>query len=425
MLDIKRIRETPDKVREQIASKKVNADITTLLELDERRRNLSKETDDMKFRRNTVSQEISLKKRNKQDASADIEAMQQLSAAIKENDAEISALQNDLYTRLLAIPNCPSPDVPFGKSEADNVVVSEWGDLPSFDFEPKDHLDIAEALGMLDMKRGAKISGSGFPLYTGWGARLERSLINFMLDLHTAEHGYTEIFPPFLVHSDSATGTGQLPKLAEDMYYLKEDDLWLIPTAEVPVTNMHREEILPAADLPVKYVAFSGCFRREAGSYGKDTRGLQRLHQFNKVEMVQFVHPDTSYAAWEALTANAETVLRKLKLPYRVVELCTADLSFAAARCRDIELWAPGSKKWLEVSSCSNFEDFQARRANIRFKDETGTHFVHTLNGSGVATPRLLIAVVENYQQADGSIVVPEVLRPYMGTAVIGGPASC
>ena len=421
MLDIKYIRENPEEVRQRVATKNVDVDIVAIIDLDIRRRNLSKETDDMKHRRNTVSQQISLKKRNKEDAFAEINDMQSLSASIKQNDITLAGIRDELNTRLLAIPNCPNLDVPVGSNETDNIEISSWGQIPSFDFKVKDHLDIAESLGMLDLKRGAKLSGSGFPLYTGWGARLERAVINFMLDLHINEHGYTEIFPPFLVHSDIATGTGQLPKLADDMYYLKEDDLWLIPTAEVPVTNMHRNEILSPVDLPIKYVAFSACFRREAGSYGKDTRGLQRLHQFNKVEMVQFVHPDQSYAQWELLIGHAEKVLQKLKLPYRVIEMCTADLSFAAARCRDIELWAPGSQKWVEVSSCSNFEDFQARRANIRFKDEQGMHYVHTFNGSGVATPRLLIAIIENYQQADGSILVPDVLKPYLGTTRIEG----
>ncbi len=416
MLDIKKIREHPDAVRKGIADKQLNIDIDAIRILDDERRNLSKETDDMKHRRNTVSKAISAKKRNRENADPEIRDMQELSTKIKENDARLASIQEDLSTRLLAVPNCPAPEVPVGKNEQDNVEVSSWGKIPEFAFKIKDHLDIAENLGMLDMKRGAKIAGSGFPLYTGWGARLERALINFMLDLHITEHGYTEIFPPFLVHSDSATGTGQLPKLAEDMYYLREDDLWLIPTAEVPVTNMHREEILSAKDLPLKYVAFSGCFRREAGSYGKDTRGLQRLHQFNKVEMVQFTHPDDSCRCWEALTGHAEQVLRKLELPYRILELCTGDLSFAAARCRDIELWAPGSGKWLEVSSCSNFEDFQARRAGIRFKDDKGVRYAHTINGSGVATPRLMIALIENYQQEDGSLAVPAALRNYLGT---------
>ncbi|MFO7840728.1 MAG: serine--tRNA ligase [Fidelibacterota bacterium] len=421
MLDIKKIRENPDTVRKGIADKQENTDIDAILVLDDERRNLSKETDDMKHRRNTVSKAISTKKRNKEDAGPEIRDMQELSARIKENDARLASIQNDLNTRLLAVPNCPAPDAPVGKNEQDNVEVFSRGDIREFSFKAKDHLDVAEALNMLDMKRGAKIAGSGFPLYTGWGARMERALINFMLDFHVSEHGYTEIFPPFVVHSDSATGTGQLPKMANDMYYLREDDLWLIPTAEVPVTNMHREEVLSVKDLPVRYVAFSGCFRREAGSYGKDTRGLQRLHQFNKVEMVQFTHPDNSYLHWEELIAHAEKILQKLELPYRVMELCTGDLSFAAARCRDIELWAPGSRKWLEVSSCSNFEDFQARRANIRFKDDSGLHYVHTINGSGVATPRLMIALIENYQQENGSLTVPAVLQPYLGTDLIKG----
>lgn len=420
MIDIKKIRENPEDIQARIALKNVKIDTAAILELDERRRQLGKETDDMKFRRNTVSQLISEKKRNKEDASAEIQDMQALSAQIKEKDAALANIQKELHLHLLAVPNCPSPETPVGHSEADNRIIGSFGKLPEFGFEPEDHLSIAERLDMLDLKRGAKISGSGFPLYTGRGAQLERALINFMLDLHTREHGYKEIFPPFLVHSDSATGTGQLPKMAEDMYYLKDDDLWMIPTAEVPVTNIHRDEVLNESYLPLKYVAYSACFRREAGSYGKDTRGLQRLHQFNKVEMVQFVHPERSYEAWEGLIGNAEKVLQLLELPYRVVELCTADLSFAAARCRDIELWAPGSKKWLEVSSCSNFEDFQARRANIRFKGEKGTQFVHTLNGSGVATPRLMIAVLEHYQQKDGSVRIPEVLQPYLGTDQIG-----
>ena len=415
MLDIKIIRENPEAIQKAVETKNVKVDLDAILALDDKRRNLSKETDDMKSVRNKVSQAISLKKRAKEDASSDIADMQKLSAEIKENDVQLTAITSELKTMLLAIPNLPSANTPVGKSENDNVEIATWGEKRDFDFKPKDHLDIAEKLNMLDLKRGAKIAGSGFPLYTSWGARLERSLINFMLDLHTSEHGYTEVFPPYLVNSESATGTGQLPKMADDMYHLKEDDLWFIPTAEVPVTNMHRDEVLSPADFPIKYVAFSGCFRREAGSYGKDTRGLQRLHQFNKVEMVQFVHPDKSYQEWEKLIGNAETVLQKLELPYRILELCTGDLSFAAARCHDIELWAPGTDKWLEVSSCSNFEDFQARRSNIRFKDDKGMHFVHTLNGSGVATPRLMIAIIENYQQADGSLVIPEALRPYMG----------
>ncbi|MDZ7796248.1 MAG: serine--tRNA ligase [Candidatus Marinimicrobia bacterium] len=421
MLDIKKIRENPDTVRKGIADKQADTDIDAILVLDDERRNLSKETDDMKHRRNTVSKAISAKKRNKEDAGPEIRDMQELSARIKENDARLANIQDDLNTRLLAVPNCPAADAPVGKSEQDNVEVFSWGDVHEFSFKAKDHLDVAEALKMLDMKRGAKIAGSGFPLYTGWGARMERALINFMLDFHISEHGYTEIFPPFVVHSDSATGTGQLPKMANDMYYLREDDLWLIPTAEVPVTNMHREEVLSVKDLPLRYVAFSGCFRREAGSYGKDTRGLQRLHQFNKVEMVQFTHPDNSHLHWEELIGHAEKILQKLELPYRVMELCTGDLSFAAARCRDIELWAPGSRKWLEVSSCSNFEDFQARRANIRFKDDSGLHYVHTINGSGVATPRLMIALIENYQLENGNLSVPAVLQPYLGTDLIKG----
>lgn len=420
MLDIHVIRAEPERIAEALRKKNVDADLKTFLEKDRQHRELSKETDDLKHLRNTVTRQINDKKRQKLDASADIQEMRQVSARIKENDQRIMELQEEIRDFLIRLPNTPHESVPVGQTEKDNVEVRRHGTFRDFSFTPKDHLVLGESLRLFDFHRGSKISGSGFPLYTGKGARLERALLNFMLDVHTLEHGYTEIYPPFMVNSASATGTGQLPKMAEDMYYLNEDDLWLIPTAEVPVTNIHREEMIPLEDLPVKYTAYSGCFRREAGSYGKDTRGFQRLHQFNKVELVQFCHPDESYETLEKLVGHAEVILQRLELPYRVVELCSADLSFAAAKCYDIELWSPAEEKWLEVSSCSNFEDFQARRSQIRFKDTDGKNrFVHTLNGSGVATPRLLIAILENYQNEDGSMRIPDVLKKYTGFDII------
>ncbi len=420
MLDIHVIREEPERIEKALRTKNISVDVNKILALDQQFRELSKETDDLKHLRNTVTQAINDKKKKGIDAREDILKMRDVGSRIKENDQQLLLIQQTLKEQLISLPNTPHESVPVGKNEKDNVEVRRWGSPQKFTFNPKNHLELGESLNLFDFHRAAKISGSGFPLYTGKGAKLERSLINFMLDLHTQEHGYTEILPPFLVNSNSSTGTGQLPKMADDMYYLDQDDLWLIPTAEVPVTNIHRDEILNRENLPIKYTAYSGCFRREAGSYGKDTRGFQRLHQFNKVEMVQFCHPDESYTILDSLVNNAEMVLQKLILPYRVVELCTADLSFAAAKCYDLELWAPGEEKWLEVSSCSNFGDFQARRSNIRFKDEQGKNrFVHTLNGSGVATPRLLIAILENYQNEDGSVTIPEILRPYTGFDIL------
>jgi seryl-tRNA synthetase len=371
----------------------------------------------MKAVRNAVSKEIGDLKKSKQDASAKIHEMQEVGKKIKEMDSEISELEEQINGILVTLPNLPHESAPIGFSEDDNVEVSSWGEKPSYDYELKDHLDVAENLGVLDMLRGAKISGSGFPLYMGKGARLERALLNFMLDFHTEKHGYTEVYPPFLVNRESAFGTGQLPKMEEDMYLCNTDDLFLIPTAEVPVTNIHRVEIMQEKDLPKKYAAFSACFRREAGSYGKDTRGLSRLHQFNKVEMVQFAKPEESYEIHERLLKDAEDILQALGLHYNILSLCSSDLSFAAAKCYDIEVWAPGSDKYFEVSSVSNFEDFQARRANIRYRrsSDKKVEFVHTLNGSGVATPRLVIAILETYQQSDGSVIIPEVLRPYTG----------
>ena len=417
MLDIKKLRENPEIFRKGLKAKKAEAKLDEILANDEKRRNLVTEVNDLKAVRNKVSKEIGDLKKNKQDASAKIQEMKEVGKKIKEMDNLISELEEQLNGILVTLPNLPHESTPVGFSEADNVTISAWGEKPAYDYELKDHLDIAENLGILDMQRGAKISGSGFPLFMGKGARLERALINFMLDFHTEKHDYIEVYPPFLVNRDSAFGTGQLPKMEEDMYLCNADDLFLIPTAEVPVTNIHRDEIMKEKDLPQKYTAFSGCFRREAGSYGKDTRGLSRLHQFNKVEMVQFVHPEESYEVHEKLLKDAEDILQALGLHYQILNLCSSDLSFAAAKCYDIEVWAPGSDKYFEVSSVSNFEDFQARRANIRYRREIDqkVDFVHTLNGSGLATPRLVIALLETYQQEDGSVIIPEALRSYTG----------
>ncbi|MDA3871628.1 MAG: serine--tRNA ligase [Candidatus Marinimicrobia bacterium] len=415
MLDIKRIRNNPDEIKIGLKNKGVDPEIDRILEIDKKMRHLENQTDELKHRRNIVSKEISLKKKNKEDASNSIADMQKVSKTIKENDNEIQKYKSLLNELLFNTPNTPHRSAPIGKSEKDNVVVREVGKKKVFDFSIKDHLELAEDNSLIDFKRGAKIAGSGFPLYTGEGAKLERSIINFMLDIHTTKHGYKEIFPPFMASIKSTTTTGQLPKFGDDMYFINENELYLVPTAEVPVTNIHQEEILDVKNLPTKYTAYSACFRREAGSYGKDTRGLQRLHQFNKVELVQFAHPEKSYQVLEEIVSNAETILKKLNLPYRVIELCTGDLSFASSKCYDIELWSPATEKWLEVSSCSNFEDFQARRGNIKFRENNKVHFVHTLNGSGVATPRLMIALLENYQREDGSIEIPKVLVPYFG----------
>jgi len=421
MLDLKYIRENPDTVKEAVKSKGEKADINKILTLDKQRRKILEESDELKHRRNVVSREISDLKKSGKNADDLITEMKTVSEKIKDFDAELNAIEADIENLLLTVPNIPHSSVKRGKDEADNVTVKTWGTKPEFDFQPKDHLELGQKLNLFDFKRGSKITGTAFPLYTGMGAQVERALINFMLDLHTEKHNYREIFPPFLSNRDSMTGTGQLPKLEEDMYLCELDNLFLIPTAEVPLTNIHRNEMLKAEDLPLYYTAYSACFRREAGSYGKETRGFQRVHQFNKVEMVKFVLPETSYDELENLLGNAETVLQLLDLHYRVIELCTGDLSFAAAKCYDIEVWSPAEQKYLEVSSCSNFEDFQARRSGIRFRREKKAkpEFVHTLNGSGVATPRLLIALLETYQTDEGTIMVPEVLRQYLKTNVI------
>lgn len=416
MFDIKLIRENPDAVRELLKNRRSPVDISQVLDIDARRRAAITEADALKAERNTVSKQIGELKRAGQDTTAIQARTKEIGTKISELDALVRNLDAEQERLVLAIPNIPHASVPRGLDTADNVVDRTWGSPRAFDFAPKSHIEIGETLGLFDFPRATKMTGAGFALLRGPGARLQRALIQFMLDLHTQKHGYTEILPPYLVNTATMTGTGQLPKMAEDMYHCEVDDLWLIPTAEVPVTNLFREEII-RDPLPLKFVAYTPCFRREAGAAGKDTRGLTRVHQFDKVELVKFVSPESSYDELEKLVADAEEVLQTLGLHYRVLRLCDGDMSFAAAKCYDLELWAPGHNGWLEVSSCSCFEAFQARRAGIRFKNPaTGkTEFVHTLNGSGVALPRLVIAVLENYQQADGSVLIPEALRPYMG----------
>ena len=417
MLDINFIRNNPDKVKQAIALKHENAaSIDQLLEVDTQRRSMIHACEQLKSKRNEKSKEVSELKKKGQDASQIIEETKKIGDDIKSIEEKQKELDSQITNLMLRIPNIPAADVPIGKDEKDNVVVKAWGQRKTFDFTPLPHWELGSILNILDMERASKISGSGFILLKGLGAKLERALFSFMLDVHTRDHGYTELFPPFLVNRTSMTGTGQLPKLEEDMYRTTVDDLFLVPTAEVPVTNMHRDEILSYKDLPIYYTAYTPCFRREAGSYGKDTRGIIRVHQFNKVELVKLVKPETSYDELESLLGNAERILQLLGLEYRVAKLSTGDMSFAAAKCYDIEVWAPGLNKFLEVSSCSNFEDFQARRTNIRFRDEDGKlRFVHTLNGSGLALPRTVIALLETYQQKDGSVVIPDVLQHYMG----------
>ncbi|MFN3467352.1 MAG: serine--tRNA ligase [Candidatus Brocadiales bacterium] len=416
MLDLSFIRKNPEEVRRAIQEKHEHVDVDQLLRLDANRRELLHQIEVLRKELNEGSKRVSELKKQKQDASTLVEGMRVLSDKIKDHEKRLDQLTPEIDTLLLRIPNIPAVDVPRGEDASGNQVVRTWGKRKGFGFQPKPHWELGESLGILDLERGAKISGSGFPLFKGIGARLERALFNFMLDLHTQKHGYQEVFPPFLVNRSSMTGTGQLPKMEEDMYKTSGDDLFLVPTAEVPVTNLHRNEILNHKELPIYYTAYTACFRREAGAYGKDTRGIIRVHQFDKVELVKFVKPETSYDELEKLVKNAEEVLQLLGLEYRVLKLCTGDMSFASSKTYDLEAWAPGVEKWLEVSSCSNFEDFQARRINVRFRDEQGkVRFVHTLNGSGVALPRTLIAILENYQQEDGSVAIPEVLKPYMG----------
>jgi|TARA_B110001454_G_C12719762_1_gene434219 seryl-tRNA synthetase len=417
MIHLSLIREQPDKVRKGAKNKGEVIDLDSLLNLDNEHRSLLNSLNELREERNRVSQEIGKTKGTGKGALESIQTMKKVSQQIKELEEKVGVLAEQLNSKLLRIPNLPHDSVPIGKNVEDNVIIREWGDEYQFDFEPKSHLELGASLNLFDFERGAKISGSGFPLYMGKGAKLERALINFMVDMHVDTFGFTEVFPPFLVRREAMVTTGQLPKFEEDMYHTEVDDLFLIPTAEVPVTGIHGNEILEEEDLPIKYVAYSACFRREAGSYGKDTHGFLRLHQFNKVELVKYVTPGSSYDELEALTAQAESVLQALGLRYRVVELCTADLSFASAKCFDLEVWAPGEKKWLEVSSCSNFEGFQARRGNIRYRreDNRKVECVHTLNGSGVATPRLLVALLETYQREDGTVEIPDVLQAHLG----------
>lgn len=415
MFDIKLIRENPDAVREGLKNRRSPVDLDAFLAADARRRAAVTEGDALKSERNSVSKKIGELKRAGQDTSEIQAQTKALGEKIAALDAEVRELDEQLKAWILAIPNIPGENVPRGTDASGNVEDRRWGEHREFTFKPKDHVALGEALGLFDFERAARMSGAGFPLFTGLGAKLERALIQYMLDFHTERHGYTEVMPPHVVTTATMTGTGQLPKMAEDMYHCEVDDLWLIPTAEVPVTNIHREEILRQA-LPIKYVAHTPCFRREAGAAGKGTRGLVRVHQFDKVELVKFVEPGTSYMELEALVKDVEELLQSLELPYRVLRLCDGDMSFAAAKCYDLELWAPGYDGWLEVSSCSNFEAFQARRAGIRWKNAQGkTEFVHTLNGSGVALPRLMVAILENGQQEDGSVVLPKAIRPYMG----------
>ncbi len=425
MLDIKMIRQDPERFKKGLKAKNANERFVILLNLDQKRREFVTQSDQLKALRNQVSAEIARLKKSRLPADKKIIEMKAVGGKIKTLDQDIRQIDEQITDILSSLPNIPHVSVKIGKSAEDNEIVREWGEKPRYDFSLSDHLDLAENLGILDFHRAAKISGSGFPLYKGAGARLERSFINFMLDFHTEKHGYQEIFPPFLTNRAAAFGTGQLPKLEEDMYLDNSDDLFLIPTAEVPVTNMHRDEIIPENKLPIRYTAYSACFRREAGSYGRDTRGLSRIHQFNKVEMVRFCQPELSYQAHEELLNDAEEILQALNLHYRIVELCSADLSFAAAKCYDIEIWAPGSRKYFEVSSVSNFEDFQARRANIRYRraSDGKVAYVHTLNGSGVATPRLMIAFLETYQTDEGTIIIPEILQPYTGFNQIKTPS--
>jgi len=416
MLDMDFIRRNPDAVRRGVLLKHESADVDALLKLDEERRSAVFEVEQMKSRRNDVSKTISRMKQSGEDAAALIAEMRELGDRIKEFEGRLAEIEPQLRDMLLRIPNIPAADVPEGPDSSGNVVVKSWGERRTFPFKAKAHWDIARDLGLIDFEAAAKLSGTGFALYTGIGARLERALYTFMLDLHTTKHGYKEVMPPLMVNRAAMTGTGQLPKLEEDMYRCTVDDLFLIPTAEVPVTNIHRDEVIDAGRLPICYTAYTPCFRREAGSYGKDTRGLLRVHQFDKVELVKFVRPETSWDEHERLLRDAEEVLQSLRLEYRVLNLCAGDLSFAAAKCYDIEIWAPAIERWLEVSSCSNFEDFQARRANIRFREKGGKpRLVHTLNGSGVALARLLAVILETCQNEDGSVAIPDVLRPYLG----------
>jgi seryl-tRNA synthetase len=417
MISIKDLRKQPELYKKMLALKSDHADVDQLLLLDKTFRRLQTDVNHLRAERNSVSEAIGLAKKAGQDASDAIKQTRELGDRLKEIEDRLHQTDEELNKVLYQIPNLPHETVPKGSNEINNVEIKSWGKKTDFMFTPKSHLQIGELLTLFDFERGAKLSGSGFPLYVGKGAQLERALINAMVDHHEKEYGFTELFPPVLMRKESMVTTGQLPKFEEDMYHTEVDNLYLAPTAEVPVTNVHRDEILDESELPIYYVAYSPCFRRESGSYGKDTRGLLRVHQFNKVELVKFAVPETSYEELEHLTKQAESILKKLGLHYRVVELCTGDLSFAAAKCYDIEIWAPGEQKWLEVSSCSNFESFQARRGNIRYRrsEDNKVDFLHTLNGSGVATPRLMVALLETYQTEKGTIQFPNEVANFLG----------
>ncbi|UOE55531.1 serine--tRNA ligase [Cytobacillus oceanisediminis] len=425
MLDIKFLRANFEEVKNKLQHRGEDlTDLEKFEDLDVKRRELIVQAEQLKSKRNEVSQQVAALKREKQDADHLIAEMREVGDDIKALDEELRTVEEELDQLLLSIPNIPHESVPVGETEDDNVEIRKWGEVREFDFEPKPHWDVATDLDLLDFERASKVTGSRFVFYKGLGARLERALFNFMLDLHTDEHGYKEVLPPYMVNRASMTGTGQLPKFEEDAFLIESEDYFLIPTAEVPVTNMHREEILSADELPINYAAFSACFRSEAGSAGRDTRGLIRQHQFNKVELVKFVKPEESYNELEKLTGHAEKVLQMLGLPYRVMSMCTGDLGFTAAKKYDIEVWIPSYNTYREISSCSNFEGFQARRANIRFRREAKgkPEHVHTLNGSGLAIGRTVAAILENYQQVDGSVIIPEVLRPYMGNREVIKP---
>ena len=421
---MKFVRENPELVMDAMRKRNANVNLDEFLELEKKRRELTLQVEALKSQRNAASQEIGKMKKAGESADAQMAEVRALGDKIAEDDKELKDIEARLKEILMTIPNMPAADTPVGSSDADNPVVRTWREPAKFAFEPQAHWDIGEKLNILDVERAGKVSGARFTFYRGLGSRLERSVINFFLDIHTGEIGYTEFSPPFIVNKDSMQGTGQLPKFAEDMFKLEGLDYYLIPTAEVPITNLHRDEILSGDDLPLYYTAYSACFRAEAGSAGRDTRGLIRQHQFNKVELVKFTKPEDSWDELEKLTANAEKVLQLLELPYRVVRLCTGDIGFSSAATYDLEVWLPAANCYREISSCSNFLDFQARRANIRFRRDTKSkpEFVHTLNGSGVAVGRTVAAILENYQQADGSVIVPKVLRPYMGCDVIEAP---
>jgi len=416
MIDIALIRENTEKVQDSFKKRGETINLDPLLKLDSERKDLLKRIEGLRYERNKASDEIGQLKREGKPVEEFMSRMKGVSEEIKRLEADIRIIESNENEILLTLPNIPHKSVPVGRGEKENVEVRKWGEVPEFNFEPKPHWEIGEDLEIIDFQRAANIAGARFALLKGAGALLERSLINFMLDIHTREHGYTEVLPPFMVNPKTMTGTGQLPKFEEELFRIERDDLYLIPTAEVPVTNIHQKEILKEDDLPLYYTAYTPCFRREAGSYGKDTRGLIRQHQFNKVELVKFSRPENSYDELEKLTNDAEEILKRLGLPYRVIILCTGDMGFAAAKTYDIEVWLPGQGTYREISSCSNFDDFQARRADIRYKSGKGkTAFVHTLNGSGLAVGRTLVAILENFQQEDGSVIIPDILRSYMG----------